>query len=114
MQADTRSVDAAYASHLYSPDDLGSAVTKMTVVGRTAGHDPSAMAGLPLSLRAQTAVMALLPEKALEEVNSINDGWIQFWAGLHLGTHPSLEHRIEHINELKQAHDKGTKPVKTR
>lgn len=106
--ADDRSVEAAYASRLYSPDDLSSALTKTTAAGKTAGHDASAMNG-SLSLRISGALMAALPEKAQTEVNSIGDSYNHFFASLHLGTHPSLEHRIENINGQKQLHDKGVK-----
>ena len=105
--ADDRSVEAAYASHLYSPDDLSSALIKMTAAGKTVGHDPSAMAELPLLLRGQAAIMGVLPEKAQAELNSIGDSYNQFFASLHLATHPSLEHRIENISEQKQLHEKG-------
>jgi Zn-dependent protease with chaperone function len=105
-QADTRSVEAAYASRLYSPDDLSSALKKFSAAGKTAGHDPSAMAELPLLLRGQAAVMKALPEKTLEEINSIGDRWNNLWATLHLNTHPSLEHRIENIDQQKQLHAK--------
>jgi Zn-dependent protease with chaperone function len=104
--ADDRSVEAAYASRLYSPDDLSSAVTKMTAAGKTAGHDVSAMDGSVL-VRMNASMMAALPEKAQAEVNSIGDSYNHFFESLHLGTHPSLEHRIENINEQKQLHEKG-------
>jgi Zn-dependent protease with chaperone function len=104
--ADDRSVEAAYASGLYSPDDLSSALSKLTAAGKTAGHDMSAMNG-SLSVRLNGTLMAALPEKAQAEVNSIGDSYNHFFESLHLGTHPSLEHRIENINEQKQLHDKG-------
>jgi hypothetical protein len=37
------------------------------------------------------------------------DSYGNFLADLHLVSHPSLEHRIENINQLKEAHDKGMK-----
>jgi Zn-dependent protease with chaperone function len=46
--ADERSVEAAYASHLYSPDDLITALKKTRATGRTVGHDASAMTDSPL------------------------------------------------------------------
>ena len=106
MMADTRSVEAAYASHLYSPDDLSNALRKLTIAGKTAGHDNSALDG-SLSIEASGALMNALPNHVREKVNVINDNWNQFWGDLHLNTHPTLEHRIEYINELKLAHDKG-------
>jgi heat shock protein HtpX len=105
-QADDRSVEAAYSSHLYSPDDLSSALTKTTAAGKTAGHDAPAMGGSAL-LKLSAAAITALPEKAQAEVNSLSDSYNHFFESLHLGTHPSLEHRIENINELKQLHDKG-------
>jgi Zn-dependent protease with chaperone function len=106
MQADTRSVEAAYASRLYSPDDLSSALKKVTAAGKTAGHDISAMNGSVL-VRISAAGMAALPEKAQGAVNSISDSWNSFFESIHLGTHPSLEHRIENVNQQKQIHDKS-------
>jgi Zn-dependent protease with chaperone function len=104
--ADDRAVEAAYASRLYSPDDLSSALTKLTDAGKTAGHDISAMNG-SLSARLSGALMAALPAKMQAEVNSIGDSYQRFFESLHLGTHPSLEHRIENINGQKQLHDKS-------
>lgn len=105
IQADTRSVEAAYASHLYSPDDLISALQKTTAAGKTAGHDMSAMNGSML-LRICAAGMAALPETAQAEVNSISDSWNNFFESIHLGTHPSLEHRIENVDQQKLLHAK--------
>ena len=106
--ADERSVEAAYASHLYSPDDLISALKKLTAAERTARYDPSALVDLP-SLRANAAIMGVLTEKTREEVNAMGDRYAEFMAGIHLASHPSLEHRVEDIERLKQAHDKGMK-----
>lgn len=105
-KADERSVEAAYSSHLYSPDDLISALTKMTVAGKMAGHDASTMNNSVL-LRINAAVMAMLPEKVQAIVNSIGDNYSHFLESIHVGTHPSLEHRIDNINHLRHAYAKA-------
>jgi Zn-dependent protease with chaperone function len=105
--ADERCVEAAYASQLYSPDDLSTALRKITAAGRTAGHDPSAMVD-SLQLRANAAMMGVLPEKVQNEINAMGDSYVNALATMHLASHPSLEHRIDDINRLKQAHEKGT------
>jgi Zn-dependent protease with chaperone function len=104
--ADDRAVEAAYVSGLYNPDDLISGLRKMTAAGKTAGHDVSAMNG-SLVFRINGAVMAALPEQAQAEMNSISDSLAHLQQSVHLGSHPSLEHRIENINQQKQLHDKG-------
>ncbi len=104
--ADDRAVEAAYASHLYSPDDLISGLTKFTAAGKAAGHDTSAMDSSPKS-KIEGALNAALPEKALVALNSVADFWAHALGAVHLTDHPSLEHRIENISEQKQLHDKG-------
>jgi hypothetical protein len=82
----------------------------MTVAGKTAGHDNSAMNGSLVSgmYAASAAVLTTaISKQAQMELDSIAESFEHFKQSLHIGSHPSLDHRIANINEQKQLHDKG-------
>jgi Zn-dependent protease with chaperone function len=104
--ADDRAVEAAYSSRLFTPDDLSTALVKMSA-RKTADHGAGAMNG-GLAFTLTDKLLNALPQKAQETINSISNSLGSFKESIHLDMHPSIENRIEHVNQLKQAHEKKT------